>query len=126
MSAPIVDASRRVGAVPDPAFGDEELDEVATAGGEDGVDADPGQIGTVQRRPRDAPLRVRGGDDVPPGEGGDDGLQQVEKDRGREKLPMDARQVPAERLDGVDEGVHALRPVWRGCPSPDGSGARNG
>ena len=93
----------------DAPLGDEQLDRVAAAGRDQGVDAGACDVGAEQLAPPHVPIAVRGLDDVPPCPRDGKQLAEVAGDREAEPLPVDLREVVEEHRDRVPRGVeHTL------------------
>ena len=94
---------RRVGLALDRPVGHRQADDVAGAGGEDGVDADARDVGGVDRQPADARLGVGGREHVPPRAARAHRLRDVAADRDREGQRLHRREVVPERLYRIED-----------------------
>ena len=100
-----------------------DADDVAATRGQDRVHADPGDVGGADRPPPHGPVRVGGGEDVPPRAARAHELHELAADPDEERHDLDLGEEAPEMLGGVpdrlDHGLTVaaswlfqLRAVW--------------
>ena len=102
---------------------EEDLDEVAAAGGCDRVDADAGEVGAGAGAPAVAHARVGGAQDRVPGERAQQQVDRVQEQRDRERPQLDLGEMVQEYARRVRECGNAAQPLAgyvppRAVPAP--------
>src|SRR4029079_8820648 len=94
--------------------GQVRLDQVTGSARPDRVDPDAADVRPCHGPPAPALVRVRGGEDVPPGDGAGEQPGEVVREPDRERHPADAGEVVEEDVNGVKELAHVLvnLPEW--------------
>ena len=82
---------------------EDDADGVARSERDDRVDPDPGEVGAEDRAALDAHVRVRGGEDVPPGHARARELPELREDGEEERQRMNRRELVEERVDPVED-----------------------
>jgi hypothetical protein len=102
-----------IGGAGDLPFDQEDFGDVAGAGGDDGVDPGPGEVGGAELEEADAALRIGGLEDVAPGPGAGQLHRQQAEQGDREGGPPDVREVAEEFRGRVEELVEAGGEIGR-------------